>query len=126
MAIQLLYVEDEPANHRFMQEFSRRYGYDMHSAYTGEDAIAKANDLLPDVIVMDISLPDIHGDRVCMKLKAEEATQHIPIIAFTGHSNMHGDRERLLDIGFDGYMDKPFNSVMMKAQIERVIKNNDN
>ena len=120
--IRLLYIEDEPANHRFMQEFARREGYELHSAYTGETAISMAQDILPDVIVTDINLPDINGDEICEILKADPETGHIPIIAFTGHSNMHGDRERLLAKGFDGYIDKPFNRFMLKIAIERAAK----
>lgn len=122
MSIRLLYIEDEPANHRFMQEFAQRQGYTMLSAYTGEKALELIHDVLPDVIVTDINLPDIDGDKICLKIKSDEATSHIPIIAFTGHSNMHGDKERLLAMGFDGYMDKPFNSVMMKLTIEKALK----
>jgi two-component system cell cycle response regulator DivK len=120
--IRLLYIEDDRANHRFMQEFANREGYELHNAYDGESAIKMAQDLLPDVIIADINLPDIDGDEICEILKADPATGHIPIIAFTGHSNMHGDRERLLAQGFDGYVDKPFNRVMLKIAIERAKK----
>ena len=122
MSIRLLYIEDDPASHRFMREFATREGYELHNAYTGEAALQMAHELLPDVIVTDINLPDINGEQVCETLKADSETSHIPIIAFTGHSNMHGDRERLLAQGFDGYIDKPFNRVMLKMAIERVLK----
>jgi CheY-like chemotaxis protein len=120
MSIRLLYIEDDPASHRFMREFAKREGYELHDAYTGEAALQMARELLPDVIVTDISLPDINGEEVCATLKADAETSHIPIIAFTGHSNMHGDRERLLTQGFDGYIDKPFNRFMLKITIERL------
>jgi CheY-like chemotaxis protein len=122
MPLQLLYIEDDQANHRFLQEFSEREGYELHSAYDGTTGIKMAQELLPDVIITDINLPDIYGDEVCTQLKASPTTSHIPIIAFTGHSNMHGDQDRLLAIGFDDYVTKPFNRVMLKMAIERTSK----
>lgn len=122
MSIRLLYIEDDLANHRFMQEFAKREGYELHDAYDGESGLKMVQDLMPDVVVTDINLPDFNGDELCEILKADDSTSHIPIIAFTGYSNMHGDRERLLAKGFDGYIDKPFNRVMLKITIERVIR----
>ncbi|MDQ7024966.1 MAG: response regulator [Anaerolineae bacterium] len=120
MPIRLVYIEDDPANHRFMREFAKREGYELHHAYDAESGLKMVQDLQPDIVVTDINLPDFDGDELCEILKADETTSHIPIIAFTGYSNMHGDRERLLSKGFDGYIDKPFNRAMLRITIERV------
>ena len=121
MSLKVLYVEDDPANRRLIYMIVEREKYEFHSANDGESGIAAAIELQPDVILMDINLPGIDGEEACLRLKATEETQHIPIIALTARS-MDGDRQHLLRMGFDEYIPKPINRLMLINTIQRTLR----
>jgi two-component system, cell cycle response regulator DivK len=102
----ILYIEDNPHNMRLVRKMLHIDNYDVIEALSGQDGIAKAHDELPDLILLDINLPDLDGIEVCSRLRASEKVAWIPIIALTANA-MHGDRERFLESGMDGYLAKP-------------------
>ncbi len=105
----ILYVEDNFQNFRLvMRMLYRDDHYEVIQAPDGESGLKMATDLKPDLILMDINLPDIDGEEVTQRIKANPALQHIPIVALTANA-MVGDRERYLDAGCDDYMRKPLN-----------------
>ncbi|MEL6150179.1 MAG: response regulator [Chloroflexota bacterium] len=102
----VLYVEDNPQNMRLVRKFLKMAGYTLIEAETGGDGLDRAREEKPALILMDINLPDIDGIEATKILKREDGTAHIPIIALTANA-MHGDKEKFLDAGCDGYLSKP-------------------
>jgi two-component system cell cycle response regulator DivK len=106
MAVRILYIEDNPQNMRLVSKMLRIGGYDMLEATNGLTGVAMAAREMPDLILMDINLPDIDGLEATARLKASPQLAHIPVIALTANA-MHGDRERFMACGCDGYLAKP-------------------
>lgn len=106
MATTILYVEDNPLNLRLVRKILISLGYTMLEAMDGMSGLELALDKRPDLILMDVNLPDIDGLEITGRLKREPQTAHIPIVALTANA-MHGDRERCLAAGCDGYLAKP-------------------
>lgn len=102
----ILIVEDDPISLKLIRDLLGASGYLTEEATTGQEAITKAQDSRPDLIVMDIRLPGIDGLEVTRRLKASRITQSIPIIAVTAHA-MPGDQERILAAGCQVYLPKP-------------------
>jgi CheY-like chemotaxis protein len=116
----VLIVEDNEDNRIVYSTILRHHGFRVSEALDGEEGIAKARRELPDLILMDISIPIIDGWEVTRTLKGEETTRHIPVIALTAHA-MPGDRERALDVGCDGYLAKPCEPRAVLAEVNRLI-----
>lgn len=106
MPVTILYVEDNPQNMRLVRKMLQTGGYGMLEAMDGVSGLLIAAQEHPDLILMDINLPDIDGMEVTGRLKADPILSKIPIIALTANA-MHGDRERFLTAGCDGYLAKP-------------------
>ena len=103
----ILVVEDNPLNLKLFTDLLEYHGYTLITTTLGRAALDLAREHRPDLIVLDIQLPDITGMEVALHLKADEATRAIPIIAITAFA-MSGDREKILASGCDDYMAKPF------------------
>ena len=117
--IQLLYVEDNPLGLRLMQEVMGQVdGITLHCAETGEAGYRLALQTLPDVIILDINLPDISGVEVMKRLREEPLTRHIPVLALSA-SALAEDVERGLRAGFSEYLKKP---CMPDEIVQRVIE----
>lgn len=106
MSHKILYIEDNPQNMRLVRKMLAVGGYDMLEATDGTTGYAMAVAEKPDLILMDINLPDIDGMEVTQRLKALVEMAQIPIIALTANA-MYGDRERFTAAGCDGYLAKP-------------------
>ena len=106
MTLRILLVEDNPENRDMLSRRLVRRGHTVSFAVDGAEAIAKAQSELPDIILMDLSLPVIDGWEATRRIKGDEATRRIPVIALTAHA-MSGDRERALAAGADDYDTKP-------------------
>lgn len=102
----ILYIEDNPHNLRLVRKMLGLQHYEVLEAMSGMDGIQMAVDEQPDLILLDINLPDLDGVEVCQRIRAIEAIAWVPIIALTANV-MHGDRERFLEAGMDGYLPKP-------------------
>ena len=87
-------------------------------ASTGEEAVALATKHRPNLVLMDIQLPDIDGIEALSRLRADDRTASMPILALTAQA-MEGDRERFLAAGFDGYLSKPVNIADLVATVAR-------
>ena len=116
----VLIVEDNEDNRIVYSTILRHHGFRVSEALDGEEGIAKARRELPDIILMDISIPLIDGWEVTQTLKREAATSHIPVIALTAHA-MPGDRERAMEVGCDGYLAKPREPRAVLAEVNRLI-----
>jgi two-component system cell cycle response regulator DivK len=103
---QILVVEDNEKNMKLFRDVLVVMGYRTLEATSGRQAVELATAHAPDLVLMDIQLPDIDGVEVLRRLRAEEGTASIPVLAVTAQA-MQGDRERFLATGFDGYVSKP-------------------
>ncbi|MBP1622331.1 MAG: response regulator receiver protein [Acidobacteria bacterium] len=113
----ILLVEDNEMNREMLSRRLVRRGFDVVFALTGREAIEKAQSELPDLILMDLSLPDVDGWEATRRIKAQEATAKIPVIALTAHA-MAGDRERAIEAGADDYDTKPIELTRLLLKIE--------
>ena len=102
----ILLVEDNEMNRDMLSRRLQRKGFEVIIAVDGQQGVDMARNDKPDLILMDISLPVKDGFDATRELKADAATQHIPIIALTAHA-MKGDREKALAAGCDDYDTKP-------------------
>ena len=102
----VLIVDDNAKNMRLARDVLLAAGFRTMEAGCGADGVALAAEHLPDVILMDIRLPDMDGMEAARQLKDQPQTAGIPIVALTSLA-MKGDREWLLAAGFDGYLEKP-------------------
>jgi two-component system cell cycle response regulator DivK len=114
--IRVLYIEDEPLNIRLVQKMLNFSGCHVSIAETGAEGIAKAIVELPNVILLDINLPDIDGFEVARSIRATAASAHIPIIALTAQT-LYGDREHSLTMGCDDYLPKPTSRIELLNKI---------
>ncbi len=106
MGRKVLIVEDNPENLELLRELLLFKGYEPLEAGTGVEAVEKALNEKPDVILMDIQLPELDGIMALKKLKENPQTRGIPVIALTAHA-MKGEVESFMAEGFDGYIAKP-------------------
>ena len=107
---QVLVVEDNEKNMKLFRDVLQASGYDLLEATTGERALELAAEHQPNLVLMDIQLPDLDGVEALGRLRADARTASIPVVALTAQA-MHGDRERFLDAGFDAYISKPVDIV---------------
>jgi|SRR5690606_3738426 two-component system cell cycle response regulator DivK len=104
----ILVVEDNPDNMVLIYDILTSLNYTVLQAADGEQGVAMAETELPDLILMDLSLPRLDGWSATQRIKAKPELRHIPIIALTAHA-LIGDRERALAAGCDDYLSKPIN-----------------
>ena len=115
---QILVVEDNERNMRLFCDVLQASGYRTLEATTGESAVDLAIDHGPDLVLMDIQLPDIDGVEALGRLRADERSASLPVLALTAQA-MEGDRERFLAAGFDGYLSKPVNIADFVTTVKR-------
>jgi two-component system cell cycle response regulator DivK len=104
----ILVVEDNEKNMKLFRDVLGATGYRTLEATTGGEAVEVATELAPDLVLMDIQMPEVDGVEALRRLRADERTAAIPVFAVTAQA-MQGDRERFLAEGFDGYLSKPVN-----------------
>lgn len=108
-APKILIVEDNPMNMELAVDLLEANGFSVHCTRTAEDGIRLAREVLPELVLMDISLPGMDGLCATRALKADPATQHLTVVGLTAHA-MKGDEASGRDAGFDGYLTKPINT----------------
>jgi CheY-like chemotaxis protein len=112
----ILLVEDNELNRDMLSRRLARHGHEVLIAVDGSEAVATAGALGPELILMDLRLPDMDGREVTRLLKADQTTRHIPVIALTAHA-MEGDRDEAIRAGCDDYDTKP---VEMPRLLEKI------
>jgi len=113
----ILLVEDNEMNRDMLSRRLQRRGYEVVLAIDGQSGVEMAQTEAPDLVLMDMSLPTLDGWEATRRLKADAATQHIPVIALTAHA-MSGDREKALEAGCDDYDTKPVEFPRLLGKIE--------
>ena len=114
----VLLVEDNEDNRIIYATALRYAGYTVIEAITGTQGVHHARTDKPDLILMDISVPELDGWEATALLKADPDTRHIPIIAVTAHA-LPGDQERSLAVGCDGYLAKPITPAALLGEVDR-------
>jgi two-component system cell cycle response regulator DivK len=121
MSKRILYIEDNPENRMLMRRVLMAEGYIIEEAVDGQSGMQMAAESPPDLILMDINLPEIDGYEVTARLKQLPNMLGVPIIAVTANV-MKGDREKTLAAGCDGYIQKPIDIDLLPSQIESFLK----
>ena len=121
----ILYVEDNSDNRNLVRRVLGADDYIVDEAKNAADALEYLKTKTPNLILMDISMPDIDGYTLTGQIKAMPEFAKIPIIAMTANV-MRGDRERSLEAGCDGYIQKPIDIDTLTQQVERFIQRNSN
>ena len=114
----VLVVEDNERSMKLFRDVLQATGYRTLEATTGRRAVELAAEHVPDLVLMDIRLPDVDGVEALGRLRAEARTASIPVVALTAQA-MRGDRERFLEAGFDGYISKPVNVLELLGTVRR-------
>lgn len=120
MSGKILVVDDNHTNLKLVSDLLAFEGYDILKAVDAEEAQVVITDTLPDLILMDIALPGMDGLTLTRKLKADERTRHIRIVALTAFA-MKGDEQKALDAGCDGYIAKPINTRTLPGQVAELL-----
>jgi DNA-binding response OmpR family regulator len=117
----ILVIDDLPENVYMLQNRLEHEGYEVLTAYDGKSGIEKAREKLPDLILLDVMMPDINGFEVCKILASNEQTSNIPIILVTAKTDAEDTKEGL-DAGAFDYIKKPFNKVELLARVKSALK----
>ena len=119
--MRVLLVEDNEMNRDMLSRRLIRRGFDVLIAVDGAQGIQLAKSELPDLILMDMSLPVVDGWDATRQLKTDAETQSIPVIALTAHA-MSGDRDKALNAGCDDYDTKPIDLDRLLGKMDRLLK----
>ena len=116
----ILLVEDNEMNRDMLSRRLQRKGYEVLLAVEGQSGVEMAQAQLPDLVLMDMSLPVLDGWEATRRLKTNATTRHIPVIALTAHA-MSSDREKALEAGCDDYDTKPVELSRLLGKIEALL-----
>jgi two-component system, cell cycle response regulator DivK len=116
----VLLVEDNEMNRDMLSRRLRKRGFDVLMAADGAEGVEMARAQIPDLILMDMSLPVLDGWNATRQIKSEDATRTIPLIALTAHA-MAGDREKAMEAGCDDYDTKPIELPRLLEKMDRLL-----
>jgi len=119
--IRILIVEDNEDNQDLMRFLLERAGYEVQTVENAREGIESARNDPPDIILMDLSLPELDGWSAARQIKADPVLAKIPLIAVTAHT-LAGDRRKALEAGFDTYISKPINIHMFDITVGKVLE----
>lgn len=123
MSLKTLVIEDNIQNMYMIAFLLESYGYKVLQAFSGLEGIQKAKADEPDIILLDIQLPQMDGYTIARKLREIESLQTTPIIAVTSYA-MPGDKEKALESGATGYIEKPINPDTFVSEMEAFLPEN--
>lgn len=121
MSKTVLIVEDDKLSMKLEVDLLQMSGYDTVQSVEGKDAISLAREHRPDLIIMDIQLPEVSGIEHVKALKADDELKDIPVLAVTAFA-LKGDEETMMDAGCDGYIAKPISARHFLGTVEKLIK----
>jgi len=116
----ILVIDDEEAIVLLLETILGIYGYRCVSCSSPKEAMTMARDVKPDLIILDIAMPEIDGYEVCVSLKNNPATRGIPVIMVTALALIQ-DKKKGLECGADGFIFKPFDPMVVINEIERLL-----
>jgi CheY-like chemotaxis protein len=118
MSHTILLIEDNEQNLYLTTFLLEQHGFTVVPARSGPEGVALAGRVRPDLIILDIQLPEMDGYTVARELRKNPALKDVPVVAVTSYA-MVGDRERALESGCSGYIEKPIDPDTFKSEIER-------
>jgi CheY-like chemotaxis protein len=118
----ILVVEDNEENRDALTRRLQRRGFEVIGATDGKAGVEKAKSEKPDLVLMDMNMPELDGWEATKQIKTDPDTQGVPVIALTAHA-MQGDRERALSVGCSDYHTKPVEFPKLISQIEAILQN---
>jgi len=121
----ILYVEDNPDNRMLVRRILLAEDYGLLEAQNAAQALDMLRDSHPDLILMDINMPDMDGYTLTTKIKSMPGFERVPIIALTANV-MRGDKEKTLEAGCDGYIQKPLDIDQLIREVERFLSRRSN
>ena len=121
MGQKILVVEDNELNLKLFCDLLRAHGYEAEPVRDGREAVARARDFAPDLVIMDIQLPYISGLELIDQLKADAELKAIPIMAVTAYA-AKGDEERIREAGAEGYVSKPISVVRFVEAVANLLQ----
>lgn len=116
----ILVIDDEEAIVLLLETILGIYGYRCVSCSSPKEAVVMARDLKPDLIILDIAMPEIDGYEICVSLKNAPATKNIPVIMVTALALIQ-DKKKGFECGADGFIFKPFDPMVVINEIERLL-----
>jgi DNA-binding response OmpR family regulator len=117
----ILIIDDEESIFEVIEGLLLREGYDLTYVSSGKEALNQIEDILPDVILLDLMMPEMDGLETCQHIKANQRWCHIPIIMVTALSSKE-DLARSLESGADDFLSKPINSIEMRARVRSMLR----
>jgi two-component system cell cycle response regulator DivK len=120
MSKTILYVEDNEMNRKIVRDLLKRTQYTLVEAHDGEAGVAKALEVKPDLILMDVQLPKLSGIDATRKIRAEAATARTPILVITSFA-LSGDEQKAIEAGATGYLAKPYSPIDLLGRIRKLL-----
>lgn len=120
--VRILHVDDDEANRYVHTRMLQRAGFNVTEASTGKQALQLVAEIVPDLIVLDVKLPDIHGFEVCRKIKADPNTASIPVLHLSASFIQMEDKAEALEGGADGYLTQPVESRELIATVNALLR----
>jgi two-component system cell cycle response regulator DivK len=120
MTRKILVVDDTEDNRQILRDLLGMAGYDLIEAQDGAEAVAKAAEHRPDLILMDIQMPVMDGYEATRRIKADPALQAIPVVAVTSYA-LSGDEDKARAAGCDHYIAKPYSPRQMLAKVREIV-----
>jgi CheY-like chemotaxis protein len=120
----ILIAEDNATNRELFRELLEARGYTVVEACDGTEALQMMEQAQPDILLLDIGMPVLDGFAVVRAIRENPRLAALPVLAVTAYA-MQGDRERVLNSGFDGYLSKPINATSLAQELERLLSKRD-
>lgn len=118
--IRVLIAEDNAINRELLRELLEARGYEVSEACDGQEALQAMEQTQPDILLLDIGMPKLDGFGVLRQVRQDSRLAALPVLAITAYA-MQGDREKVLDAGFDGYLSKPVDSRLLALELDRLL-----
>jgi len=119
--VRVLYIEDDPSNRLLVRRILEAEGYSVMEAMDGLTGLEVAAQVQPDLILLDINLPEMDGYDLARRFRESPGLRQVPILALTANV-MKGDRERTLEAGCDGYIQKPIDVDRLPEQVKEILR----
>jgi CheY-like chemotaxis protein len=118
--IRVLVAEDSAVNRELLRELLEARGYIVSEACDGQEALQMIEQGQPELLLLDIGMPILDGFAVIRRIRENPRLAPLPVVAVTAYA-MQGDREKILNSGFDGYLSKPLNPSSLTAELDRLL-----
>ena len=118
--IRILVAEDNAVNRELLRELLETRGYTVFEACDGQEALHMIEQAQPELLLLDIGMPVLDGFAVIRRIRESPRLARLPVVAVTAYA-MRGDRERILESGFDGYLSKPLNPSSLTQELDRLL-----